>query len=392
MKLFVANPKRKGDHDTVRSAPPGILVVGQTPPPYHGQAMMVETLVNANLDGLRIFHVRLAFSESMQAVGRVKVRKVLHLLTVAARAIRLQLRHGIRILYFTPAGPNLVPVLRDLLLLSLVRPFYPRTIYHFHAAGVSEFLASMPWWFRRLACVVYGRPMGAIQTSRLNPPDGTFFQARRVAVIPNGLEDSAPPAGSLSQTGAQTHILFVGMLTETKGVMVLIEAARILARERPGTAIWLMGQFACASFEHIARDYCRQHGLEQVVSFLGECVHDTKWRYFRAADIFCFPSFYESESFGNVAVEAMMFGLPVVATRWRGIPDVVDDGVSGILVPIRDSAALAGALMRLIDDPELRRTLGMNGRRKYLDEYTVEKHIERMAEFIHTVATTEQAG
>jgi glycosyltransferase involved in cell wall biosynthesis len=392
MKLSVASPEQREDHETVRSAPPGILVVGQTPPPHHGQAMMIETLVNANLDGVRIFHVRLAFSESMQAVGRVEVKKVLHLLAVAVRAIRLRFRHGIRILYFSPAGPNLVPVLRDMVLLSLVRPFFRKTIYHFHAAGLSEFLKSKPRWFRSLAGAVYGRPEGVIQTSMLNPPDGTFLQARRVVVIPNGLDDSANAAGSSSNPGARSQILFVGMLTETKGVMVLLEAARILARVRRDIEISLMGQFAGESFEQAARDYCREHGLEQVVSFLGECLHDAKWRHFRQADILCFPSFYESESFGNVAVEAMMFGLPVVATRWRGIPDVVDDGVTGLLVPIRDPGALASALTRLIDDPELRRTLGRNGRRKYLEQYTMEKHLEHMVEFIYTVAATERAG
>jgi glycosyltransferase involved in cell wall biosynthesis len=392
MRLPVGNPEQLRKPKAAGSAPPGVLVVGQTPPPYHGQALMIETLVNADLDHLRIFHVRLALSESMQSVGRVEVRKALHLLGVAARAIRMRFRYGIQVLYYSPAGPNLVPVLRDLLLLSLLRPFFSRTIYHFHAAGLSDYLAAQPRWYRSLARAVYGRPDGAIQTSRLNPPDGKFFQARRVAVIPNGVEDTANSVGSSRKPGAQTGILFVGMLGETKGVLVLLEAARILARDHRNFSVWFMGQFTSVSLEEAARGYCREHGLEGVVSFPGECLDDAKWQYFLRADILCFPSFYESESFGNVAVEAMMFGLPVVATRWRGIPDVVDDGHTGLLVPIRDAAALADALKRLMDDPGLRRTLGRNGRRKYLDEYTIEKHIKRMEEFIHSVAETVQAG
>lgn len=392
MQLSVGNSRKQGDTDTAGSAPPGILIVGQTPPPYHGQAMMIETLVNADLAPLRIYHVRLALSKSMKSMGQVEVWKTLHLLAVAARTIRIRFRHGVRILYFAPAGPRLVPILRDLLLLSLLRPFFPGTIYHFHAAGLSEFLKSKPRWFRSLARAVYGRPDGAIQTSRLNPPDGEYLQARRVAVIPNGLQDTVNPGSSARQPAVRTRILFVGMLGKTKGVMVLLEAARILARDHRNFAIWLMGQFTSEAFEQAARGYCREQGLEAMVSFLGECLDDGKWEYFRRADIVCFPSFYESESFGNVAVEAMMFGLPVVATRWRGIPDVVDDGNTGLLVPICDPVALAGALKRLIDDPELCRTLGRNGRRKYLDEYTIEKHLERVVDFIHAVAKMERAG
>jgi glycosyltransferase involved in cell wall biosynthesis len=379
----VATPTQLGDPETV-------LVVGQTPPPFHGQAMMIETLVTADLERLRLFQVRLALSESMQSVGRFEVRKVLHLLAVAARAIRLRFRHGIGTLYFSPAGPSLVPILRDLLLLSLLRPFFPRIIYHFHAAGLSEFLQSKPRWFRFLARAVYGRPDGAIQTSRLNPPDGKFLEARHVAVIPNGLEDAAFPAGFSRTPGDRTRILFVGIVRESKGVMVLLEAARLLARHRRDFVISLMGQFGSASFERTARGFCREHGLDDLVSFLGPLTGDAKWDRFLRSDILCFPSFYESESFGNVAVEAMMFGLPVIATRWRGIPDVVNDGDTGLLVPIRDPAGLAGAIERLIDDPELRYMLGRNGRRKYLEEYTIEKHLERMEEFIHSVAKTRQ--
>jgi glycosyltransferase involved in cell wall biosynthesis len=387
----LAKPAQQGDREAPGPALPAVLVVGQTPPPYHGQAMMIESLVSAKLDRLRLFHVRLALSGSVQAVGRVQASKVLHLLAVAARAIQLRFRHGVRILYFSPAGPNLIPVLRDLLLLSLLRPFFPRRIYHFHAAGLSEFLNSRPCWFRYLAQAIYGRPDGAIQTSGLNPTDGKYLRATRVAVIPNGLEDAAHPGRPFRKQGGRTAILFVGMLSESKGVMVLLEAARVLARGRRDFTVWLMGEFTSEAFEQAARGYCIEHGLGTVVSFLGPCSGDAKWGYFRRAEMLCFPSFYESESFGNVAVEAMMFGLPVVATRWRGIPDVVDDGETGLLLPIRDPAALACALERLLDDPEMRHALGSNGRRKYLERYTIEKHLECMEEFIHSVAETVQA-
>jgi glycosyltransferase involved in cell wall biosynthesis len=387
----MATPARQDDREIVGPAPPTVLVIGQTPPPFGGQALMIEALVTAKMDRLRLFHVRLAFSESMQSVGRVEVRKALHLLVVAARTIRLRFRHRPAVLYFSPAGPNLVPVLRDVLLLSLVRPFFPRTVYHFHAAGLSEFLDSTPRWFRSLARAAYGRPDGAIQTSALNPPDGAYLGARRVTVIPNGLADAALP-GDLGPDAShalhdrKVRILYVGILGESKGVMVLLEAIRILAQDREDFTVRLMGQFTSAAFERAARDFCREHSLGDVVSFLGPLAGASKWDRFRRSDILCFPSFFESESFGNVAVEAMMFGLPVVATHWRGIPDVVDDGVTGIVIPVHDVAALADALEKLIEDPELRSALGKNGRQKYLQEYTIDKHIGRLEEFIQSVA------
>jgi glycosyltransferase involved in cell wall biosynthesis len=396
VKHTMAAPARQDVREGAGPALPAVLVLGQTPPPYGGQALMIEALVTAPQDRLRVFHVRLAFSQSMQSVGRVEAHKALHLLAVAARAIRLRFRQDIRVLYYSPAGPNLVPVLRDMLLLSLLRPFFPRTIYHFHAAGLSEFLDSKPRWFRSLARAAYGRPDGAIQTSGLNPPDGAFFGARRVAVIPNGLAD-ATLAGTLGvgesparvRAKIRTRILYVGMLAESKGVMVLLEATRILRRQRRDFSIWFVGQFTSAVFERATRDFCRAHGLDDVVSFLGPLTGAAKWDCFRRGDLLCFPTFFESESFGNVAVEGMMFGLPVVATRWRGIPAVVDDGVTGFLVPVRDPAALALALEQLILDAGLRQSLGAAGRRKYLEEFTIDRHLERLEEFLWHLADAE---
>jgi glycosyltransferase involved in cell wall biosynthesis len=67
----------------------------------------------------------------------------------------------------------------------------------------------------------------------------------------------------------------------------------------------------------------------------------------------------------------MQFGLPVVATRWRGIPGIVDDGVNGFLVPVKDSEALAERLGRLLADFDLRLAMGARGRQKYEERYTL---------------------
>ena len=89
--------------------------------------------------------------------------------------------------------------------------------------------------------------------------------------------------------------------------------------------------------------------------------------------MFCLPTFYEAETFGIVLVEAMSLGLPVVATRWRGIPEIVDDGKTGYLVETHDAAAVAERLEQLQADPALREQLGAAGREKFLSDFTVGK-------------------
>jgi len=170
--------------------------------------------------------------------------------------------------------------------------------------------------------------------------------------------------------------------------MILLESVRQLRQRNHEFTLWLIGQFGSAEFERKVRRFCSANELDDVVEFKGQRVGADKWEVFHRTDILCFPSFFESESFGNVALEGMMFQLPVVATRWRGIPDLIDDGENGLLVPVKDPVALASALDVLINDRDLRRRMGAHGRGKYLARFTIEKHLCQMEAFLCKVASS----
>jgi glycosyltransferase involved in cell wall biosynthesis len=134
----------------------------------------------------------------------------------------------------------------------------------------------------------------------------------------------------------------------------------------------LMGKWGDAAFERQCRERVQRAGLEGRVSFLGVKRDREKFIHFAACDVFCFPSFFEAESFGLVLVEAMQFAKPVVSTRWRGIPSVVEDGTNGFLVPVQDPAAVADRLVQLAADPALRERMGREGRRIFQERFTLE--------------------
>jgi len=190
-----------------------ILVVGQTPPPYHGQAINTKRLLDGEYSRVKLFHVRMAFSGEMDEIGRFRFGKLLHLLAVVVRATFAKFRHGISILYYMPAGPDRVPMYRDLAILIATRWLFRRVVFQFRAAGLSELyerLTRLERFFFRLA---YRRPDLAIRSSEFNPPDGEFLGAKRNIVIQNGAEDRRPSfAVRRRGRSATPSILFVGVL------------------------------------------------------------------------------------------------------------------------------------------------------------------------------------
>jgi len=355
---------------------------------------MIERLVQSELEGIRLYHVRMSFSQSMSDLGRVKAGKLLHLARVVLQIVWYRLIHRVRILYYPPAGPDRTPMLRDLVILLCTRWMFSQTIFHFHAGGLCTLYSQLPpplaWLFRR----AYFRPDAAVRLSQRTPPDPEGLQAKREFIIPNGIDDCAgeyPHRSTGGATAQRLGILFVGLLCESKGVLVLLEAARRLAAQGVDFRLEIMGEFQSAAFESTVKETIAAGGLADRVDLLGVCVGDKKYQAYARADVFCLPSFFTSEAFPIVLLEAMSFRLPVVATRWRGIPSIVEDAQTGFLADPHSPEQVAQRLADCALDPQLREQLGAAGRKKFAEYYTIDRHLARVHAMLHAVATRAEA-
>jgi glycosyltransferase involved in cell wall biosynthesis len=346
---------------------------------------MIAELLKLHSERIVLHHVRMAFSEDMESVGKFAVRKLWVLLTTIMRIWVARFRWGTPVLYYPPSGPNKVPVLRDIVLLCSTRWLFTRVVFHFHAGGVSTFGPQLPALVRPLYRYAYHRPALAIRTAPQNPPDGAAFGALRDVVVPNGIPDMRGRVPERTAApGEPLIILFTGVLIPSKGVWVLLQAFGQLLERGVDARLQLMGKWGDAAFERACRDFAAGLGGGRV-EFLGVRKDLDKCAHFAACDIFCFPSHFEAESFGLVLVEAMQFAKPVVSTLWRGIPSVVQDGVNGFLVPTQDPAAVADRLEVLARDPELRERMGAEGRRIFLRDLTLEAFHRNMEQALLSV-------
>jgi glycosyltransferase involved in cell wall biosynthesis len=193
-----------------------------------------------------------------------------------------------------------------------------------------------------------------------------------VTVVPYGvdLRQFRPQA---REPRSEIAVGSVARLSKEKGLHYLLQAFAEVTERHPQARLVLAGQGP--ERQRLERLAARL-GLGERVRFLGEVPHEQVPEVLQQLDIFAMPSTWEG--FGVAALEAEAMELPVVASRVHGIPDVVVDGETGLLVPPRDRQALAAALERLIADGELRRRLGQAGRAFVAEHYSWEDNTAQM--------------
>ena len=308
--------------------PVKLLVVGQTPPPYVGQMLSIDTLIKTQFAEIEIYHVRMNYSRTVDEIGSVRLRKLFHLVRILIETGYKILRHRIDVIYYPP-GAQTVPILRDIVTLLWLRMFRKKLLLAFYASGISETAAGWKGLLRWLFDRAFLYPDAGVQGSLLNPPDAAFVKAKAVYCRPNGISDEYVNRQKDKPQNSVPVILFVGMVRADKGVESLLQAAVILKQQQRKFLIRIVGEFASDEYhKHLAQEI-QEHGLDKCVELTGRKVGDEKWQAYQTANIFCFPSYYPAESFGNVILEAMMFELPVVTTHWRAFPGIVIEGETG---------------------------------------------------------------
>jgi glycosyltransferase involved in cell wall biosynthesis len=172
-------------------------------------------------------------------------------------------------------------------------------------------------------------------------------------------------------------VLFAGgRITKEKGFNILIKALKLVVRKYKNVELRLAGD---GPFLKELKKIVMAEGLKEYVEFIGKISYRNMMQEFFNSDIVIFPSTHP-EPFGRIPIEAMVCEKPVIASKIGGIPEVVEDGISGLLVPPSDAEELSEAIVKLIENEELREKMGIEGRRIAREKFNIEniakQHVE----------------
>jgi glycosyltransferase involved in cell wall biosynthesis len=189
---------------------------------------------------------------------------------------------------------------------------------------------------------------------------------KKIAVIPNGIDLARFARPAIST--AVRRVVIVGNLRPEKGHDVLIDAAALVAQRFPATRFDIVG---AGPLRDALTRRVHERQLASVVRFAGHQADVATW--LQAADLLVLPS--RSEAFPNAVLEGMAAGLAIVASDVGGVPELIDDGRTGLLTPAGDARVLADRISSLIADPAMAARLGAAARREVASRYSFERMV-----------------
>jgi glycosyltransferase involved in cell wall biosynthesis len=345
-----------------------ILFILHMPPPVHGSSM-VGKFINESLLLNHKFstrYINLGTSKSIDEIGEKSLKKLFSYFKIIGSTL-IQLfffKPDIVYLAITAKG---IAFYKDFLVVLLVKLFGVQLVLHFHNKGVS--VNHSKTIDNSLYKLVFKNTKVILLSKYLYADIEKYVKINDVYYCPNGIPDIEIKK-SLATKSNKTilNVLFLSNLIESKGVYVLLEACGILQKKQLNfqcTFVGGIGDVSESQFNKIIKEL----NIESLVVYAGKKYGFEKDSAFAKADIFVLPTF--SECFPLVLLEAMQYSLPIVSTFEGGIPDIVEDGITGFLVSQKNAEALADKLEILINNPEMRRKMGTAGGAKYEREFTI---------------------
>ena len=358
---------------------PKILFILHMPPPVHGAAMMGKYIhdsqvINQAFD-CRYFNLTLA--KNLQDIGKGGIRKlkdfIRQLGSIRQEVKAFQPNHC----YVTPNAKG-GAFYKDFIVVMMLKAMGQKVVVHYHNKGVAthqekaldNFLYKR--FFKGLKVILLAEP--------LYKDICKYVKREDVFICPNGIPEQETTPTKTPHEGF--NILFLSNMMKEKGVWDLVEACRILKERGKRFHCHFVGKWSDITEKDFQQKLQGYH-LENEITAYGAKYGTEKNVFFQQADVFVLPT--HNECLPLVLMEAMEQHLACISTCEGGISAIIEEGKTGYVIDKQQPLALAEKIDYLIDHPELCRAMGEAGKKKFKEEFTLERFENRINKMFNII-------
>lgn len=350
------------------------------PPPFYGSNIVNKDVVNSRIlnETFDIDVLPISYNQKTENVGRFEIFKVFLIFKYFFQICKKN-SEKFDLVYYVPAVVGWA-FIRDLFLILPLKLTKQKLLIHIHGKGIKT-VADKNVLYKRLYKYFF-KNTSVICLSEKLVYDVKSVHTGPIYVINNGIKKES--YSFEIRPNKTPIILYLSNLVETKGVLVLLEAANILKKQQVDFKLNLVGA-PIGDITAKINNLISKYNLENYILSVGPKYDDDKKRALHEASVFVLPTFYNKECFPLVILEAMSCNLPVISTDEGAILDIVEDGKTGLIVNKEDPVDLAHKISLLLSDEELRVKLGQKGGEKFQDRYLYRVVEEKLFEVFNEV-------
>lgn len=359
---------------------PKVVIIGKVPPPYLGTSIWFDILRKSTLGSsfnIKWFNVNT--HRDFSTLGKGNFRNIWPNIILYFRFLQT-LRSFNPALVLIPISQSTPGFLKDSIFVRLARR-NGKTLIILHGSNIKNWLNNSPRWVTWYFNNSLKNTCGVIVLGKnLRYLFSDLYSDAKIFVVPNGLKVENLPAKENKRS--EVVIRYIGSLTKSKGTIELIEAAKILKESNTEFVMILNGIWRDKEFKDKCMRIIEENTLP--VHYCGEVTADEKNKAYSDSDIFVFTP-NSPEGHPMIIVEAMASGLPIISTNQGAITESVLDGINGFIVKPDSPAEIAEKVRFLINNPEVRISMGVESRRLYLENFTEEKMVDRLKNVFNKV-------
>jgi glycosyltransferase involved in cell wall biosynthesis len=348
-----------------------IVLIGQFPPVITGQSLITQY----------IYEKLLCWGCSITKISfnQIDGNKALNYFFFYYRFI-IECSKNNLIIYLSPARSNL-GYLRNFIIILYASFFNNKIVMHYHCGDYDNFLASSNFFVKKTSFYIFKKVAYHIFLSKrlLGNFSKLKLEESKIIIIPNSITSSEPKSDSgFTQLCSVYKIVFMSNLLPSKGYMLLLEALDLLVNKYniQNVRCDFYGEFLSEDTRSVKdlkrgfEEYIRQNKLSDFVKYNGIVNGVIKQNVLSNSQIFVLPTHYPVEAQPLSVLEALSNNLLVIATEFRAIPDMITDGVTGVLLKSNSADCLAVKIMSVLSNPEEYARIAKAGQKHFYDNFS----------------------